>query len=222
VVGFGRDREAGCSIESSHGYFKQGVAMKKNWTRRKFLESTLKGSIMAGGAVTAGVAAPKGARAGKPPEENSGVFDAQQRQLLRVTMDEIIPAGDGMPAASEVGGVEYLTHIARQNSNIHRELEKSLKALAALTRKQYGKDFISLAHRERVETLKKFEARRPRQNFVTLRDHIYEAYYTQPKVWKLIGYPFYATNGPGPRMKPFDPASLDQVRKMGKLYREIS
>jgi hypothetical protein len=32
---------------------------------------------------------------------------------------------------------------------------------------------------------------------------------------------FYPTDGLGPKMKPFDPSSLDRVRKMGKLYREI-
>jgi len=196
--------------------------MKKNWTRRKFLESTLKGSIVAGGAVTAGVISPVETKAGDAPEQEAAALDAQQRKLLRVTMDEIIPAGDGMPAASEVGGVEYLTRLARENQQARRELQKSLNALAALSRKQFGKDFTSLVPAQRVEVLKKFEAQRPRQNFVKLRDHVYESYYTQPKVWKLLGYPFYATNGPGPRMKPFDPASLERVRKMPKLYREVS
>jgi Gluconate 2-dehydrogenase subunit 3 len=195
--------------------------MKKNWTRRKFLENTLKGSIMASGAVTASVVAPRGAKAVYPSEQSPDGFGQQQLKSLRATMDEIIPAGDGMPAASEAGGVEYLTRLARDNPKINRELQKSLGALAGLSRKQYGKEFSSLAHAERVEALKKFEAQRPRQNFIKLRDHIYEAYYTQPKVWKLIGYSFYPTNGPGPHMKPFDPASLDQVRKMGKLYREV-
>jgi len=195
--------------------------MKKNWTRRKFLESTLKGSIVAGGAVTAGAVLPAEAHAGAPPEQKPEALDAQQRKLLRVTMDEIIPAGDGMPSASEVGGVEYLTRLAGTNPQIKRELQKSLGALAAVSRKQFGKEFTSLLPAERVEALKKLEAQRPQQNFVKLRDHVYEAYYTQPKVWKLLGYPFYPTNGPGPHMKPFDPASLDKVRKMPKLYREV-
>ncbi len=196
--------------------------MKKNWTRRKFLETSLKGSIMAGGAITAGVVARGEIRAGEAPEEHSDVFDPRELKLLRAAMDEIIPAGDEMPAASEVGGVEYLTRLARENPKIKQELQKSLRTLAALTRKQFGKDFTSLAHPERVEALKKFEAQRPRQNFIKLRDHVYEAYYTQPRVWKRLGYPFYPTNGPGPHMKPFDPSALDEVRKMGKLYREVS
>jgi hypothetical protein len=57
--------------------------------------------------------------------------------------------------------------------------------------------------------------------FSTLRDSVYEAYYIQPQVWKLIDYEFYPTDQPGPRMKPFDEAVLAQVRKLPKLYREV-
>ena len=196
--------------------------MKRDWTRRKFLERALKGSFVAGGAVTADIIAPAKAHADDPAGRTRAVYDDQQRKTLRATMDEIIPAGDGMPSVSEVGGLEYLTRIAGRSSQIKREIEKSISALAALSRKQFGREFASLEPAERVEALKKFEAQRPKQNFVRLRDYIYEAYYTQPKVWKLLGYSFYATNGPGPRMKPFDPSSLDRVRKMPKLYREAS
>jgi Gluconate 2-dehydrogenase subunit 3 len=202
--------------------FTQGAAMKKSWTRRKFLESTLKGSIVAGGAVTAGVIVPAEARTVNQGQQNSDSLDLHQRELLRAAMDEIIPAGDGMPSASEVGGVDYLARIARENPKIRKDLRKSLSTLAALSRKQFGKEFTSLAQPERVEALKKFQAMRPQQNFVKLRDYVYEAYYTQPKVWKQLGYSFYPTNAAGPRMKPFDPSSLDRVRKMGKLYREVS
>ncbi|HET9179657.1 MAG TPA: gluconate 2-dehydrogenase subunit 3 family protein [Terriglobia bacterium] len=196
--------------------------MKRNWTRRKFLESTLKGSIAASGAVTAGIIIPAEGRAGYAGQQSSDTFDVQQRNLLRAAMDEIIPAGDGMPAASEVGGVEYLTRIAHENPKIKKDLLHSLGMLSELSRKGLGKEFTSLIHPERVEALKKFEALRPRQNFAKLRDYIYEAYYTQPKVWTQLGYSFHPTNSAGPRMKPFDPSSLDRVRKMGKLYREVS
>lgn len=195
--------------------------MQRGWTRRKFLERALKGSVVAGGAVTAEIIGPAKVHAGNPAGRKRGAFDEQQCKLLHVAMDEIIPAGDGMPSVSEVGGLEYLTRIAGESSRVKREIEKSVSALAVLSRKQFGREFTSLAPAERVEALKKFEAQRPKQNFIKLRDYIYEAYYTQPKIWKLIGYSFYATNGPGPQMKPFDPSSLDRVRRMPKHYREV-
>ncbi len=194
--------------------------MRKKWTRRKFLETGLKGSIVVGGGAT-GVFSPVKARA-HPQEQKPSAsgLDAHVRELLRATMDEIIPASDGMQAASEVGGVEYLDRLMSQSPDIRKELEKSLAGVEELSHKQFGKDFISLSHTDRVEALKKLEKQAPPEIFANLRDYVYEAYYIQPKVWKLIAYEFYPTNQAGPRMKPFDKAVLAQVRKKPKFYRQ--
>ncbi len=192
--------------------------MKKKWTRRKFLETSLKGSIVMGGSVAVGVTRATATQKEKP---SSSVFDRHQRELLRAAMDEIIPAGDGMPAASEAGGVEYLDQLARTAPDIKKELAKSLAALQEISRKQLAKDFLLLAPANRVEALKKLEKQKPPQLFTKLRDYVYEAYYTQPQVWKLIGYEFYPTNQHGPHMKPFDDAVLAEVRRKPKFYREV-
>lgn len=39
------------------------------------------------------------------------VFTTDERAALAAAMDEIIPAADGMPAASQVGGVDYLERV---------------------------------------------------------------------------------------------------------------
>ena len=57
---------------------------------------------------------------------------------------------------------------------------------------------------------------------MALRDLVYEAYYTQPRVWKLIGYEFNPTNEAGPHLKPFDESVLAQVKKMPRRYREVT
>jgi hypothetical protein len=70
-----------------------------------------------------------------------------------------------------------------------------------------------------VEALKQFEIENPAQ-FAILRDFVYEAYYTQPQIWKLIDYQFHATDQKGPHMKPFDEAVIAKVRNKPKFYRE--
>lgn len=193
--------------------------MKKKWTRRKFLETGLKGSVVVGaGAMGAASRSPLiTTRENQPPESP---FARGERETLRAAMDEIIPASDGMPAASEVGGVEYLERVARETPGIRKNLVKMLSALENLSRKHSGTAFASLPGENRVEALKDFEVESP-EDFATLRDLVYESYYTQPKIWKLVGYEFYPTNQSGPRMKPFDDAVLAKVRKMPKLYREV-
>lgn len=184
------------------------------FTRRKFLGTTLAGSIGVGAAATG-----KGRRVS--PEAASDAFDADRRESLRAAMDEIIPANDGMPAASEVGGLEYLERVGREEPQIAADLQDALHSLQQLSRSRFQDAFARLSSSPRVEVLRALEAASP-EVFAKLRDRVYESYYTQPKIWKLIGYKFYPTNEAGPHMKPFDEAVLAKVRQMPKLYREVS
>ncbi len=198
--------------------------MKRNWTRRKFLEASLTGSIIAGGGVVIGVVPPEaGAEGPHAPETDAPSalgLDGHRRELLRATMDEIIPAGDGMPAASAVGSMDYLDRLMSQSPEVKKDLEKSLGAVEELSRKQFGQGFVSLSRADRVEALKKLETQPPQEFFVNLRDYVYEAYYTHPEVGRRIGYEFHPTNQAGPRMEPFDESVLARVKRMPKLYRE--
>jgi len=195
--------------------------MKKGWTRRRFLETGLKGSIVVGSGVGTGtLPAVKAAARPHTSPPVSGLGQAQ-RELLRAAMDQIIPAGDGMPAASAVGGVDYLDRLARQAPDIRADLERNLTALQQLCRQQVGKEFTAISQEDQLEVLKGLDKQQP-DTFASLRDYVYESYYTQPQVWKLIGYEFYPTNAAGPKMKQFDESVLARVKKMPRLYREVS
>lgn len=199
--------------------------MKKRWTRRGFLQTGLKGSVGVGGALAGAALAKQGAtapwRAGNDEPKETGLTTSQVR-ILRSAMDEIIPAAEGMPAASEAGCDRYLEKLVAQSPDIRKSLIKCLAALDALSRKQFGQSFADLTSSQGIELLKKMEKGIDALHFGVLRDFIYEAYYQQPQVWKLIGYEFHPTNQSGPRMKPFDDSALAKVRNMPKLYREVS
>jgi hypothetical protein len=150
-----------------------------------------------------------------------GVLEAHGRDLLHLAMDEIIPAGDGMPAASAVGGLDYLGKRAGSDAQAAKEMRGSLDALDELTQSRLKVSFLSLTHEQRVEVLTAFE-KQDSSGFKALRDYVYEAYYTRPAVWKLIEYDFYPTNGPGPVVKKaFHDEALSDVRKKPKGYREV-
>ena len=78
--------------------------MKKLF-RRKFLEAGAVSSV----AMIGGTAAqlPILEQQGEAQKQNSPheALESRTRDVLHSAMDEIIPAGDGMPAASEVGGI---------------------------------------------------------------------------------------------------------------------
>jgi hypothetical protein len=125
-----------------------------------------------------------------------------------------------MPAASEVGGVDYLERMVPSVEGLLDQFRQGLAGLNAQSRKSASQPFAKLSHARRVEVLSALE--RESDFFRVLRDFTYEAYYTRPEVWKRLGYESHLTDHPGPQMKPFDESALAQVRKRGKLYREVS
>lgn len=140
----------------------------------------------------------------------------EERSVLRSAVDEFIPAGEGMPSASEVGSLEYMEQLAGDDSDVRRELETALAYLATLSRDTLASPFMGLSHPQRVRALSEMEKRSPRQ-FAILRDYTYEAYYTRPQVWRLIGYDRNLS-----RVERWsDDALLAPVRAMPRLYRPV-
>lgn len=186
--------------------------MSHKFTRRRFLETALAGPAVIGASAVA-----KEGQARKRPV--SLRLEAGRRESLQAAIDEIIPAGEGMPAASDAGGLEYLGRVSLREPEFAADIERALDALEGLSEGRFHAAFARLSSRERVEILTALETQSPGV-FVKLRDHVYESYYTQPRIWKLIGYTFYPTDQAGPPMKPFDESVLAKVRRMPKLYRE--
>lgn len=172
-----------------------------NWSRREFLSASAVAPLIA---IETRAAAP---------------FSERERAILLAAMNEIIPASDGMPAASDAGGIAYLERVAAADGNVASELREAIAALNRSSEASFQRRFDQLDHATRVSALKDLEQESPIE-LAHLRDYVYESYYTQPAVWKLIGYEFYPTNRPGPHMKPFDDSILENVRKMSPLYRE--
>ena len=152
-------------------------------------------------------------------EGATGNLSAQQLDLIQGIMDEIIPAGDGMPAASAVGGADYISRVIVEHPPLEQVCKGGVMLISEISEQKFGKSFLRLPTSDRVAVLKELEVSSGR-TFGALRDLVYEAYYTQPRVWKLLGYEMHPLSSHGARVKPFDERVLDQVRKKPKLYRE--
>lgn len=179
---------------------------KGKWTRRKFLET---GS---GTAALVPFIQPAAA----------AVFTPDERAALSAAMDEIIPHAGNMPAATEVGGLDYLERVVPQLPGLLDQFRQGLAQLGAESHKRFSQSFAKLSPSERVQVLQVLERDAAPAFFRTLRDFVYEAYYLRPEVWQRIGYVSHLTDHTGPQMKPFDASVLAAVRKRGRLYREVS
>lgn len=147
-------------------------------------------------------------------------LDAPQRALLITFADEIIPATDGMPAASEVGAANYLERVAGGDEAIGTSLRGALAAISERARAAHAETFDHLAPPARVALMQAMEKDDP-DRFRAARDLVYEAYYTNPLVWKRIGYDFIGADRSGPPLEPFEEALLERVRALPRLYRAI-
>lgn len=184
----------------------------RDWTRRRFLTTAAAGSAAASGLVRA---------AGAAAEERGNASPAWPdavRATLRAAMDAIVPAADGMPAASEAGVHAYLELIATRDPDVRRQLRR---AASALDKRARPTPFESLPNERRVRVLAELQTKEPAV-FEALRDFIYEGYYTRPDVWKRLGFEFYGPDRPGPGVPPFDEKAVERVRALSPFYREAT
>ena len=208
--------------------------MSRRISRRKVLQGGLKSSLVVLGGSTQmlpGSIRALWARAAKV--ESAGgdtkVLSGVERENLKAAADEIIPAVDDMPAASEIGAVAYIDVVLADEADLRKQIQDALTKLEHSSQARHNRFFAKLGSAERIKLLEDFEKKATEASladgnpnlFAALRDMVYEAYYTNPKIWPKIGYRFYATNEAGPDMKPFDESILANVRKMPKFYREV-
>ena len=177
------------------------------FTRRRFLIAA------AAGAAARGLALPVAGPQGAPPP-----LPARTRATLRAAMDAIVPAADGMPAAGEAGVLGYLEGVAAREPDVKEQLRR---AAAALDRRARPAPFASLKDAGRVRALEALEAKEPAL-FESLRDLVYEGYYTRPEVWKLLGFEFYGPDRPGPGAPEFDEEAVARVGALPPLYRKVT
>ncbi len=124
-----------------------------------------------------------------------------------------------MPSAVEAGGLAYVAELMQHEPDMAKQFSHALESLEAFSMRRFERPFTQLGEEERVAALEHLEQDAPPQ-FAVLRDTVYESYYTQPAIWKLIGYVPYPADHQGPHLKPFDEALLADVRKRAKLYRD--
>ncbi|HEV8130519.1 MAG TPA: gluconate 2-dehydrogenase subunit 3 family protein [Acidobacteriota bacterium] len=203
--------------------------MAKEFSRRSFLQQSAKSSVLA---LSVGSIWAEVQKAGSTKPRS--ILSVAYREKLRAAADEIIPAAGGMPAASQVGAVSYIEVVLAKVPELKKQVQAALNQLDTRAQSLFKQSFAKVSSAERVELLRAFQeqserpgpagtlyASIPTNLFATLRDLVYEAYYTSPKVWPLLGYKLYPTNDAGPDMKPFDDTILAEIRKRPKNYREV-
>lgn len=189
---------------------------RRQLTRREFLDVALRHGTAAGmaGALLPALAC----SAGDVPDAAPPL--RLDERTLALLVDEILPAEDGMPSASEAGLVDYFRRISVPVPELAGLLDEFVAAAAEAAQRRFGSTVGELDRARRVEVLKELEAS-DGDRFGAFRNFVYEGYYVNPEVWARLGYEPYPTIEAGPVMEPFDPAMLDRVRRLPRLYVEV-
>jgi hypothetical protein len=143
-------------------------------------------------------------------------------RTLRAAADAIIPAQGRMPAASAVGATRYISRIAGTDQRLTGLLLEGLRALDAQATATHGVRFDLVGADDQIAIVERVEKTDvPAGFFPAFRDLVYEAYYTQPRIQKLLGYTFRSGRRRTAALEPFDEERLARVRRMAPSYRQV-
>jgi hypothetical protein len=186
------------------------------WSRRKFSKAAISAQIL----ISSGILnIPTGCSTLDQSKEGE-LLDFSLQNTLKLAMDEIIPQSNAMPSASNVGGVDYILDVLKDYPDLVAPFQRLLIELNTQSKESSDQAFIGLDQQQRIDVLYNFERTQP-ELFNILKDFVYESYYTNEEVWKIIGYEPYPTLSAGPEMDPFDDRLLERVKELSPLFIDI-
>jgi len=188
--------------------------MKTNqsWSRRRFSKAVISAQLLL---ASGSLSLPLSCLDLKNTKAN-GLLTTSELETLKFAMDGIIPSNTKMPSASEVGGIDYILKILEEFPDLQPLFSHLLESLEDKSNSSFAK----LNSSEQTEVLKQLEQSEP-ELFKVLLDFTYESYYTNEKIYKLIGYEPNPTGSLGPSMEPFDESLLDRVKHLPPMYTKI-
>ena len=142
------------------------------------------------------------------------VLTAEEKKIVTVLGDIIIPADEHGPAASAVGVPDFIDEWVSAPYETQQKdgkvIRDGLAWLDAEAKKRFGKGFAAAAPAEQTALLDDIvkegtEARKAAHGFFTnFRDKVAGGYYSTPEGWKAIGYvgntPMAEFPGPPPEV----------------------
>ncbi|MQF70162.1 gluconate 2-dehydrogenase subunit 3 family protein [SAR202 cluster bacterium AD-804-J14_MRT_500m] len=142
-----------------------------------------------------------------------------QRKTMTAVLDTILPAGNGLPGAGQLGIGQYLDRVIGESPEMKNLFSAGLSSITMASEEKLGMGFCELGDEDKTNLLKEIE-----ENdsifFRNLILHAYNGYYTNPHVLKILGLGARAPQPQGYRLESDDLNSLQQVRNRGQIYRE--
>jgi hypothetical protein len=141
-----------------------------------------------------------------------------QRELLRATLNRIIPADGVFPGAGDLGVVSYVDTVVARSAELRRLFARGLTQIDITSQELYAQGFMDLSEHQKDAVLRRVEANNS-EFFGTLVTHTYSAYYSNPLIVSILGPDLRPPQPRGHELEPLDLSLLDRVRRRRPLYR---
>ena len=145
-------------------------------------------------------------------------FVETDQRLLAGVLNRLLPAGEGFPAAGDLGVGAYVGDAIGRDPAARRLFLEGLGAIAATCHARHGKAFEDAAARDQDDVLREVQATRP-DFFDALLVHAYSGYYSRPEIVRLLGLEVWPPQPRGHHLDPFDPSLLQIVKHRPPLDR---
>jgi len=148
------------------------------------------------------------------------IFSPAQRLLLTGVINRIIPAQDSLPGAGDLGIAAYIEDAAAGTPELTSLFNGGLAQIDVAAGRGSAEGFEALSNTDKDELLRSIEAANP-VFFGHLVLQTYNGYYTDPKVFDLIGYTIPKLAPPGSQPELLDVSLLDQQRKREPFWKRV-
>jgi hypothetical protein len=147
-------------------------------------------------------------------------FTPPQRVLMLHVLNRLVPAGDGFPAAGDLGVVDYLDSVVSASALLKRSFAAGLASIEIAGQADDSSGFSSLPDEVKDKILRRVESALP-DFFAALVKQTYNGYYTNSTVLELLGPEVRPPQPLGHDVEPGDLSLLEDVRKRGTAYRSV-
>lgn len=146
------------------------------------------------------------------------VFSDEQRALLTLALDRIVPPNGGTPGAGGLGVASLIDRALAQTPHLRRLFLDGLAEIEVTSQQQGGRPFADLDSSAQEAALQAVETAAP-AFFAALVNHAYRGYYTDPRIHAAIGYPDRAPQPLGHQLAPFCEELLQVQRGRAPFWR---
>ncbi len=148
------------------------------------------------------------------------IFSEAQREILAAVLNRIIPGQGNRPSAGDLGVAVFVERTAAGAPGPTRLFNEGLNAIDVAASKAHSGGFLGMPDEAKDDTLRAIEESYP-VFFDQLVQQTYDGYYTDTRIFDVIGYNVPTPPVAGAPPKLLDDSLLKKQRQRAPFWRRV-